>query len=63
MPGFRDSTLATYLQNPATDSGEAPNLYEFEKKLRKDPRWEKTKNAKDEYHSAFGQIGRLMGLG
>ena len=63
MPGFRDSTLATYLQNPATDSGEAPNLYEFEKLLRKDPRWEKTKNARDEYHSAFGQIGRLMGLG
>jgi hypothetical protein len=61
-PGFRDPTLAKYLQAPTEGDG-VQNVYEFEKQLRRDPRWEKTKNAKDSYHSAFGQIGRLMGFG
>ncbi len=61
-PGFRDPTLARYLQAPTEGDG-VQNVYEFEKQLRRDPRWEKTKNARDSYHSAFGQIGRLMGFG
>ena len=62
-PGFQDPTLAQYLQAPVVDGAEVPNVYEFERKLRQDPRWENTKNAKDAYSSAFGQIGRLMGFG
>ena len=61
-PGFREPTLARYLQAPTEGDG-VQNVYEFEKQLRRDPRWEKTKNARDSYHSAFGQIGRLMGFG
>ena len=61
-PGFQDPTLAQYLQAPVVDGAEVPNVYEFEKQLRRDPRWEKTKNANDSYHSAFGQIGRVMGF-
>ena len=60
-PGFQDPTLAKYLQAPTEGDG-VQNVYEFEKQLRRDPRWEKTKNANDSYHSAFGQIGRLMGF-
>jgi hypothetical protein len=62
-PGFQDPTLARYLQRPAVEGQGMPNVHEFEQQLRRDPRWENTKNAKDSYHSAFGQIGRLMGLG
>jgi hypothetical protein len=61
-PGFQDPTLAKYLQQAPEDGVGPPNVYEFEKQLRRDPRWEKTKNANDAYHSAFGQIGRLMGF-
>jgi hypothetical protein len=61
-PGFQDPTLAKYLQQAPEDGVGPPNVYEFEKQLRRDPRWEKTKNANDSYHSAFGQIGRLMGF-
>jgi len=61
-PGFRDPTLGAFLKAPVTEGGAAPNVYDFEKQLRRDPRWEGTRNAKESYHSVFGQIGRLMGF-
>ena len=40
----------------------ATNLWEFQKKLRKDPRWEKTGKAQNEITSVSGRIAQMFGL-
>ena len=57
-PSFKDDLLKQHLGGQ-----EIPSVYDFERLLRKDPRWQQTKNAKDSYYSTYGQIGRLMGFG
>ncbi len=56
-PDFRDPTLQEYLTG-----AEAPNLFEFKKKLRQDSRWEGTKNARDTYYRNFSLVGQKMGF-
>jgi hypothetical protein len=56
--GFDDTLLRSALQNP-----EQVSLYDFEKQIRNDPRWQYTDNAFQTYASAGQRIASMFGFG
>lgn len=60
----QDNLIQKALQGQMGQDGTVTpqTVYDFEKTLRKDPRWLKTKNAKDDMTSMALQIGRDFGL-
>lgn len=56
--GFDDPLLRSALQNP-----EQVSLYDFEKQIRNDPRWQYTDNAFQTYASAGQRIASMFGFG
>lgn len=59
-----DPTIARALQGAPNSQGqiETQSLWSFEKSLKKDPRWMKTKNAHEQMSSLALRIGQDMGL-
>lgn len=56
--GFDDPLLKSALQSP-----EQVSLYDFEKQIRNDPRWQYTDNAFQTYASAGQRIASMFGFG
>ena len=56
-----DPTLRTALQGSATTGRQPLAVWQFEDGLRKDPRWDKTDNAKQSYAQAVAKIGADWG--
>lgn len=61
---LKDPTIARALQGAPNSQGqiESQSLYSFEKTLKKDPRWLKTKNAHQSMMDLGLRIGQDMGL-
>jgi hypothetical protein len=49
-------------RNPETGKAETKSLWQFENDLRKDPRWQKTNNAKETYATATQGLLKTWGL-
>lgn len=59
-----DSSIREALsgRNPETGKAQAKSLWQFENDLRKDPRWQKTNNAKETYATATQGLLKTWGL-
>lgn len=59
-----DSSIREALsgRNPETGKAQAKSLWQFENDLRKDPRWQKTNNAKETYANATQGLLKTWGL-
>lgn len=59
-----DSSIREALsgRNPDTGKAQAKSLWQFENDLRKDPRWQKTNNAKETYANATQGLLKTWGL-
>ena len=62
---FDDPTLRSALtaRNPETGQAAIPSLYDFEKQVRKDPRWRTTLNATNTVTGVLSTIGSMFGKG
>jgi hypothetical protein len=57
----QDPTIAKFMSTPNVE-GQKQSLWDFEKQIRKDPRWAKTKNAKESANSTVNSILSSFGL-
>jgi hypothetical protein len=57
-----DDSLIKQAMSAGDGQGGKKNLYEFEKELRKDPRWAKTKNAKESSSTIVNDVLSTFGL-
>jgi len=57
----QDPTIAKFMSTPDAD-GKKQTLWNFEKQIRQDPRWAKTKNAKESANSTVNSILSSFGL-